>query len=177
MRENESDSDGAWQQPREYTSPRAPHDAGDADPASGASWEGTSAAPPPKTGDQDTIAFGSPDSEAGSYHESSAGYGDYPDQPWYSARRDEAGDEDQGGYGSYRDPGYGRYEDRSGYRQAGTAKAGTAKAGTTRADTARADTGRLTGGFPVRRHGALGAARTSSSTSPLPRWRLGSAQG
>ena len=94
MRENESDSDDAWQQPREYTGPWAPRDAGDAEPASGASWEGTSAAPPPENGDQDTIAFGSPDSEAGSYRESSYEHGGYPDQPWYSARQDEAGDED-----------------------------------------------------------------------------------
>jgi S1-C subfamily serine protease len=130
MRENESDSDGAWQQPRERASPWAPRDAGDADPASGASWEGTSAAPPPENGDQDTIAFGSPDSETGRYRESSYRHGGYPDRPWYSAPRDEAGDEDQGGYGSYRDPGYGRYQDRSGDRQpAGSGEGGYGERG------------------------------------------------
>jgi S1-C subfamily serine protease len=124
MRENESESEGAWQQPREYTSPWTPRDAGDAEPVPGASWEGAGAAIPPEHGDQDAIALGSPASEAGGDRESPHEHRGYPDQPGYFGPRDAAGDENESGYGSYRGPGYGRYQDRSGYRAGGRGEGG-----------------------------------------------------
>ena len=85
MRENESDGDGGWSQPHEYVRPWAPRDEGpDEGTDEGTRWPEANATPPPETGYQDTIAFGTPSSSSGpdgqgSYlppgHGSQPGYG------------------------------------------------------------------------------------------------------
>ena len=88
-----SDSEGGWQEPHEYVSPWAPRDTGEADQAPGI---GTPEASPRGNGDQDTVAFGVPDREAGADDQ-----GSYVqrgrDDMWYGTGGDQAGD--QGGYG------------------------------------------------------------------------------
>jgi S1-C subfamily serine protease len=93
MRENESDGEDGWQQPREDLTGWAPRDADQADQVPGT--------PPAGTGDQQTIAFGVPG------HDDGPGSGEprYTDDPWYG------GDPGQAGYG-------GRGEDQ-GYAQGG----------------------------------------------------------
>jgi S1-C subfamily serine protease len=91
-----SESEGGWQQPREDVSPWAPRDTGEGDQAPGIGAPGSF---PRGNDDQDTVAFGVPDREAGA-----DGQGSYVqrgrDDGWYGT----AGD--QGGYGQI---GYGRY--------------------------------------------------------------------
>jgi S1-C subfamily serine protease len=102
MRENESDSEGGWQQPDEDVIPWASHDAGEAGQAPGAGPHG---AFPPGTGDQETIAFGGPGGDDGWDRYVPRGR----DDPWYTDDREQAGYRGYGlGYGRY-GQGYGRY--------------------------------------------------------------------
>jgi S1-C subfamily serine protease len=121
-----SDSEGGWQEPHEDVSPWAPRDTGEADQAPGI---GTPEAFPRGNGDQDTVAFGVPDREAGADDQGSyvqrgrddmwygtggdqAGYQaraddeDDPDLPWYAGGSgDEAGSGGQPGSWGQRGPG------------------------------------------------------------------------
>jgi S1-C subfamily serine protease len=102
MRDNESE--GGWQQPHEYANPWAPRDAGEADQASG------TGASPPGNADQDTVAFGVPDGDAGDHGQGSGAQRDHGD-PWYGGDHDPGGsqsDPDPGGYGGRWE--YGGYD-------------------------------------------------------------------
>jgi S1-C subfamily serine protease len=97
MRDNESDSEGGWEQPPEYVNPWAPRNQGT--PAGGSGSE-ANAAPPLENGPQDTIAFGNPARPTDRYGQDShvqPGYGNQPGngQPGYGS----AGS-GQPGYGS-----------------------------------------------------------------------------
>jgi S1-C subfamily serine protease len=112
-----SDSEGGWQEPHEYVSPWTQRDTGEADQAPGI---GTPEASPRGNGDQDTVAFGVPDREAGADDQGSyvqrgrddMWYGTGGDQAGSSGQRgsgDQAGHEDDGDQGGYGQIGYGRY--------------------------------------------------------------------
>ena len=116
MRENESDSEGGWQQPDGDLIPWAPRDADQADQAPRIGAHG---APPAGAGDQETIAFGGPGDDRGSGSEGPPGAGD----PWYGGEYGQGeyggGGYGQGGYGQGRGQGgYGRYG-QGGYGSAG----------------------------------------------------------
>ena len=80
MRENESDGEGGWPQPREYVSPWAPPDE---DEAASTRWPGANATPPPENGHQDTTAFGRPASPRGGEGQSCYQQPGYGSQPGY----------------------------------------------------------------------------------------------
>ena len=133
-----SDSEGGWQEPDEYVSAWAPRDTGEADQPPGI---GTPEASPRGNGDQDTVAFGVPDREAGADDQGSyvqrgrddmwygtggdqAGYQaravdeDYSDLPWYTGGSgDQAGSGGQRGSGDQ--AGHGDDGDQGGYGQIG----------------------------------------------------------
>jgi len=110
MRENDSDSEGSWQQPPEYVSPWAPRG------ESQAAAPEANTAPAPEHDAQDVIAFGNQPSSGS--------------QPWYSSQ---PGQETQPGAasqpGQETQPGAASqpwYSSQPGYGQAGYGNQGTA---------------------------------------------------
>jgi S1-C subfamily serine protease len=116
MRENESDSEGGWEQPPEYVNPWAARDqAPDTGrPADGPPGPDPDAVPPPENSAQDTIAFGTPPGSG-----NQAGYWMQPD--YGPGGYGQAGHGSQPGYGQggYGQGGYGGHGDDSGFGAAG----------------------------------------------------------
>ena len=151
MRENESDSEGGWEQPPEYVNPWAPRDQAPAagTPAAGPPGPDPNPNPaPPENGAQETVAFGTP---AGSGNQ--AGY-------WMQPEYGQAGSGSQPGYGSQPGSGQGGYG-QGGYGQGGYGQGGYGQGG-------YGQGGYGQGGSGGRGDGGFGAAGWAMPGSPPP---------